>query len=75
MLMMHEWMSWWMVLIGIFTALLLVAALAIAIWAANRITPHRNNLGGDPGDFVRERYARGEIDRDEYQRMLQDLRK
>ncbi len=36
---------------------------------------HRRWYGGDPEDIVKERYARGEITRKEYEEMIKDLGK
>ena len=75
---------------GIFEALMLpfalllqlalpVAAIAVAIWLALRLLPVRWNRlieGGDVSsdEILKRRYAAGEITRDQYVRMKQDLR-
>ena len=64
-------MGWWMLLwwiAGIVVLILLVRVLV------------RTSPGSPPGDetpeqILKRRYARGEIDRDEYQRRLEDLRR
>ena len=56
-----------------------VAAIAVAIWLALRLLPVRWNRlieGGDVSsdEILKRRYAAGEITRDQYVRMKQDLR-
>jgi putative membrane protein len=68
----HWWMGFWMVLwwgVG-------VGVLVLFVWAVTRAT------GGQPGrtedtpeQILKRRYARGEIDREDYERRLTDLRK
>lgn len=65
-------MGWWMVLwwaAGLVVLVLLVRLIAgpSGAWA----------LRGDdtPEQILKRRYARGEIDRDEYQHRLEDLRR
>jgi putative membrane protein len=60
------WMGLWWIL-GL-------AALVALVWVVVRIssgTPREES----PEGILRRRYARGEIDREEYQRQLEDLRK
>lgn len=61
------WMwIWW---------LLGIAAVAATLWVV--VSAGRRNGGTDesPEQVLRRRYAKGEIDRETYERMLQDLRK
>ncbi len=66
---------WWEVLGAVLPALLLGALIALLVWAVLRTT-----RGGPPPrgadaalEQLRYRYARGELGRDEFLRMWQDL--
>ena len=64
------WMWLWWVLSFV--------AFVAVIWAVSNAT-RRSNEGGpsreSPEQTLKRRYANGEIDRDAYARMLEDLRK
>lgn len=65
-------MGWWMVLwwlAGIVVLIVLVTAIARA--SGGRASP----VDDSPEQILKRRYARGEIDREEYQRRLEDLRR
>jgi putative membrane protein len=72
-------MGWWMVLWGVFWGLVALALLVLIVlgivWLARDLfRPVRGRSGYDPAEAdLRGRYARGEIDRDEYLRRLVDL--
>lgn len=67
----HDGMGWWMLFGSMWTLVLL----ALLIWLAVRIAT--TGVGQiqprDPLDIARERYARGEIDRDDFERIRRDL--
>lgn len=68
---------WWMGLIGMLIQLIFwVAIIGAGIYLYRRYA-HRIPTGGferrDALDVLRERYARGEIDTEEYQRRKKDL--
>lgn len=65
-------MGWWMAIWWLFG----IAILVLLVWAIVRA------MGGSPGrvddspeQILKRRYARGELDREEYQRCLEDLRR
>jgi putative membrane protein len=69
-------MGWWMALWGLLGLALLVLAVLGAIWLARALT----NKAAEPQEDraeqeVRQLYAAGQIDRDEYLRRLEDLRR
>lgn len=61
-----------MILIAIFLLLMTAGIVIIIIWAVNRTrTPV---AGGESAlDILKKRYARGEINHEEYERMKQEL--
>ncbi|MGH2609428.1 MAG: SHOCT domain-containing protein [Tepidiformaceae bacterium] len=70
---MHDGMGWWMVWGSIFWVLLFVGIAALVAWVTaggqrNAQPPRDSAL-----EVLRERYARGEIDREEFERMRKDL--
>ena len=63
------WMwLWWLLGLG----LLVLVVWAIARAAGGQAAPRQDE---SPETILKRRYARGEIDRDEYERRLSDLRK
>ncbi len=66
-------------LIGlIFNLVIIVGIVILIVWAVKRFTGgavNGNQSSGSqsPRDILQARYARGEITRDQYQQMLQDL--
>ena len=61
------YMAWWWIIV----LLVLVAA----VWLAASAGRGRGLGGESPEQQLKKRYAAGEIDRDTYQRMLDDLRR
>lgn len=57
--------------------LVFILLLALGVWAVLAVSSTRVQAGdgSDPERVLKGRYARGEIDREEYQRRLDDLRK
>ena len=65
-------MGWWMVLWWGFG----LAILVLVVWLIARATGGFAARGDEtPEQTLKRRYARGDIDRDEYQRRLEDLRR
>ncbi|HSA99355.1 MAG TPA: SHOCT domain-containing protein [Anaerolineales bacterium] len=66
-------------LIGlIFNLLIIVGVVLLIVWAVKRFTGSSidgNQTSGNqsPREILQARYARGEITREQYQQMLQDL--
>lgn len=74
------WAGW--IINGIFTLALVIGLALLVIWAIRRTTSSQtsNALVSAPGigiagarEILQARYARGEITRDEYNRMLEDI--
>lgn len=76
-----HWMDGWWHMAGMWIGWLLVLIVIVAVvWLVVRAASDRGRSGGPPGDvaspeqILKQRYARGEIDREEYERRLADLR-
>ncbi len=73
------WNGWWsfpmLAMWGFW--ILIVVLIVVLIWSLTNTQRHRPpSVGGESAeDILKKRYARGEIDRDEYHRRLEDLRK
>jgi len=62
--MMGMWL-WWLLAIGL---------IAVVAWAVMRSASRSGNGTTEtPQDVLKRRYARGEIDKEEYEKRLQDL--
>ncbi len=71
----HDGMGWW---IGIWMVVSWGVIVALAVWGIRRLTEHgRSEFGAsekrDPLDIAKQRYARGEICREEFDRIKNDL--
>lgn len=63
---------------GMFFGLLIWVVLILAgIWAVRsfQVRPPGHKPPASPEEIVRMRYARGEVTREEYERLLEDLRR
>ena len=57
---------------------IIIGVVMLIMWAVQRVAGeggHRNSFSGNPSprEILQSRYARGEITRDQYHQMLQDL--
>jgi len=65
-------MGWWMAVWWVFG----IAVLVLIVWAIARAAGGVSPRAEDsPEAILKRRYARGELDREEYQRRLEDLRR
>ena len=71
---MHEGMGWWMAFGGAWMIIFWGGLIALIIWGITKLsgrgdsTPKRDSL-----DIAKERYAKGEISREEFEQLKKDL--
>lgn len=72
---MHEWMWWWGPWHMLMPLLFLGLIVAGVIFLVRKLWPdeQRHFRGSRALDLLDERYVKGEIDREEYQRRRQDI--
>ncbi len=75
-------MGWWMLWGGLMMILFWGAIIALIVWAIQSVTrresgqtqaPHTSASARTPLDIVKERYARGEVSREEFEQIKRDL--
>lgn len=72
---MHGGFGWWMVFGGIMMIAFWGGIVALIVWGIRRLTGHhdiRHNQG-NPLDIAKERYAKGEITKAQFEQMKKDL--
>lgn len=58
----------------LFNLAILIGIVVLIVWAVKRFTSNTPSLNAPtPREIVQARYARGEITREQYQQILQDL--
>ena len=71
---MHEGMGWWMAFGGAWMLIFWGGLIALIVWGITKLsgrgdsTPKR-----DPLDVAKERYAKGEISKGEFEQLKEDL--
>ena len=66
--------GWWMVLGGLWMLLFWGGIIALIVWVVVRLTGHGGGTASrHPLDVAKERYARGEINREEFEQLKKDL--
>lgn len=72
----HDGMGWWMVFGGGLWVLFLVLVAVFLLTMFRPTSPRRQDDPSGPGalEIARQRYARGEISREEFEQLRQDLR-
>ena len=68
-----EGMAWWMVFGGVWMFLFWGGFIWLVVWAVRRSTNRGPDSKSSPLDIAKERYARGELTKEEYERLKQDL--
>lgn len=78
-MMWHMWditsgMSWWWVFGGFWVLLFWGGLVALIVWAVKKLTERGGTvLKSAPLAVVKERYAKGEITREEFEQIRRDL--
>jgi putative membrane protein len=71
-------MGWWMVFGGIWIFLFWAGIIVLIVWGIKKLTQGGGSRTDAPGgrsalDIARERYARGEISREEFEQIKRDI--
>ena len=67
-------MGWWMMFGGIWMIVFWGGLIALAVWGISRLSRRSNTIDRqDPLEIAKERYAKGEITRDQFEQMKRDL--
>jgi putative membrane protein len=75
-------MGWWMLWGGLIMVLFWGAIIAVIVWTIQTVTrrepsqthvPHTSPSASTPLDIAKERYARGEVSREEFEQMKREL--
>lgn len=70
----HDGMGWWMAFGGLWMLIFWVGLVVLIVWGVTKLsrrdgsTPRRSPL-----DVAKERYAKGEISREEFEQLKKDL--
>ena len=71
---MHDVGGWWMWFGGIGMLIFWGGLIAVIVWGITRLTRRDNSATKHtPLDVAKERYARGEIDKAEFEQIKKDL--
>ena len=71
---MHEGMGWWMVFGGAWMFIFWGGLIALIIWGVTKLGGRGNSTPKhNPLDVAKERYAKGEISREEFEQLKKDL--
>ncbi len=71
---MHEGMGWWMVFGGVWMLIFWGGLITLIVWGITRLTRRSDSAAKrDPLGMAKERYAKGEISREEFEQIKKDL--
>ena len=71
---MHEGLGWWMVFGGVWMFLFWGGLIALIVWGITRLSERNgSSQKRDPLDVAKERYAKGEIAKEEFEQLKRDL--
>ena len=66
--------GWWMAFGGLWMVLFWGGLIALVVWGITKLTKQSDSASErDPLDVAKERYARGEISREEFEQIKKDL--
>ena len=71
---MHEGIGWWPLFGGIWMLIFWGGLIGLIAWGISRLTRRDGSAPKhNPLDVAKERYARGEINKEEFERIKKDL--
>jgi putative membrane protein len=71
---MHDGAGWWMVFGGLWMLIFWGGLIALIAWGITRLTRGVSHIPKhDPLDVAKERYARGEITKTDFEQLKKDL--
>ena len=71
---MHEGMGWWMIFGVIMMLLFWGGVIALIVWGIRKLTGHGGSIEKQsPIDIARERYAKGEISKEQLEEIKKNL--
>ena len=77
--MFHMWdmpvgMGWWMMFGGLWMIIFWGGLIALIVWGITKLSRRGGSISKrDPLDVAKERYAKGEISREEFEQIKKDL--
>ena len=74
----HDGMGWWMVVGSVWMVVFWAVIIALVVWGARKLTQREGSGSGTmdrraPLDIAKERYARGDISKEEFEQIKKDL--
>jgi len=67
-------MGWWMAFGGLWMVLFWGGLIALIVWGIKKVTERGSSVQKqDPLDVAKDRYARGDISREEFEQIKKDL--
>ena len=71
---MHEGMGWWAVFGGLWMLIFWGGLIALIVWGIMKLSRRNGSTSKrDPLDIAKERYARGDISKEEFEQIKKDL--
>lgn len=71
---MHDVSGWWMLFGGIWMFIFWGGLIALIVWGITRLTRRDESISKhSPLDVAKERYAKGEINKEEFEQIKKDL--
>ncbi|RLC69846.1 MAG: SHOCT domain-containing protein [Chloroflexi bacterium] len=67
-------MGWWMVISGILVIIFLVGLIVLIVWGIKQVSGHNSAEAKKALGIAQERYARGEITKEEFEQLKKDLK-
>jgi len=70
----HEGAGWWMLFGWLWFVIFWAGIIALGIWIVRKLTERDGSERGNTAlDIAKQRYARGEISREEFEQIKRDL--
>ena len=71
---MHEGMGWWMAFGGVWMVLFWGGLIALIVWGINKLGGRGDSIQKHtPLDVAKERYAKGELSKKDFEQIKRDL--